>query len=115
MSSLFLEEYPEFKIFFKSVLSNSPIILFGSFAKFNAYKDSDIDLLIITNKEDIINTELLPNPPHIIEMNEKTFFKALNKHEELIKEIQENHIIINNHSFFVNAFWAYYEKEKKYK
>ena len=41
-------------------------------------------------------------------MPEKTFFKAIDKQEDLIKEIEENHIILNNHSFYVNVMWGYY-------
>ena len=107
---IFIEKYPQFKMFLKSLKTNIPIIVFGSFAKFKAEKGSDLDLLVISNKELKLPFYLLPFKPHQIKMTEKTFLKALNKQENLIKEIEENHIILNNHSFYVNIMWEHYGK-----
>jgi hypothetical protein len=41
-------------------------------------------------------------------MTENIFSKTLEKGENVLKEIQDNHIILNNHSFFVNSFWSYF-------
>jgi len=108
----FVEKYPQFKIFLKELRTTVPIIVFGSFAKFTADKNSDLDLLIISNREIVLPFHLLPFKPHQITMTEKTFIKALEKHEELIKEIESNHIILNNHSFYISVMWEYYGKFK---
>src|SRR3989338_4870702 len=107
-TDIFMEKYPQFKVFLKSLKTTSPIIVFGSFAKFTANKDSDLDLLVISEKELKLPFHLLPFKPHEIDMAEKTFLKAIKEREDLIKEIEENHIILNNHSFYVNIMWEYY-------
>mgnify|MGYP001614022217 CR=1 FL=1 len=33
-----------------------------------------------------------------------------NEKETIIKEIEENHIILNNHSSYINIMWEYYGK-----
>jgi len=110
LTDLFIEKYPQFKIFLKELKTTAPIIVFGSFAKFTADKDSDLDLLVISNKELKLPFHLLPFKPHQITMTEKTFLKAVEQQEDLIKEIEDNHIILNNHSFYVNIMWGYYGK-----
>ncbi len=109
-TDMFVEKYPQFKLFLKSLNTNVPIIIFGSFAKFAADKNSDLDLLIISKEELKLPYYLLPFNLHQIKMSEKTFLKALREQEDLIKEVEENHIILNNHSFYVNIWWNYYGK-----
>lgn len=109
-TDVFLETYPHFKTFLKSVNINVPIIIFGSFAKLSANKDSDVDLLIISEKEQKLPFHLLPYKVHQVNLSEKSFSKALKQQENLIKEIEENHIILNNHSFYINMMWDHYGK-----
>src|SRR3989344_2305826 len=109
-TDLFMEKYAQFKMFLKSLKTTAPIIVFGSFAKCTADKNSDLDLLIIAEKELKLPLHLLPFKPHEIKMAEKTFLKSVNQQEDLIKEIEENHIILNNHSFYVNIMWGCYGK-----
>ncbi len=109
-TDLFIEKYPQFKMFLKSLKTTSPIIVFGSFAKFTADKNSDLDLLLISEKELKLPFHLLPFKLHQVNIPEKTFLKALKEQEDLIKEIEENHIILNNHSFYVDIMWGQYGK-----
>jgi len=109
-TDLFMDKYPTFKMFLKSLNTMVPIIVFGSFAKFKADKNSDLDLFIISGKELKLSFHLLPFKLHQINLIEKTFLKAIDQQEDLIKEIEENHIILNNHSFYVNVMWRYYGK-----
>ena len=107
-TDIFLEKYPEFKTFLKSINSNALIIVFGSFARFNAEKNSDVDLFIISNKEDKLPSHLLPYKIHQNSLREESFKKAIAQKETLIKEIESNHIILNNHSSYVNMIWEHY-------
>jgi len=109
-TDIFIERYSQFKIFLKSLKTTIPIIVFGSFAKFTADKNSDLDIVIISEKKLELPFHLLPFKPHQINLTEKTFLKALKEQENLIKEIEENHIILNNHSFYVNIMWEQYGK-----
>lgn len=106
----FLENYPNFKLFIKSLNTNTPIIVFGSFAKFKADKNSDVDLLIILDKKINLPLHLLSSKIHRINLSEKSLLKAVEKQEPLIKEIEENHIILNNHSFYISLMWNCYGK-----
>lgn len=104
---MFLEKYPEFKIFIKELSSESLIIIFGGFAKLIADKTSDVDVLVVSDKEEQLPTHLLPSKLHQINISRIAFLKSLDEQETLIKEIKENHIILNNHSFYVDMAWRY--------
>ena len=106
-TQLFLNKYPQCKAFVKE-LTHATIIVFGSFAKFTAQTDSDIDLLIISNEA--VPLHLLPHKIHAMRLSEKSFMKALAKQETLIKEIEENHVILNNHSFYIDMTWSHYAR-----
>jgi len=106
----FLYVYTPFKMFLKSINNNIPLIIFGSFARLKAEKNSDVDLLIVSEKGQKLPFHLLPYKIHQITLSEGTFRKGLEKQETLIKEIEENHIILNNFSFYVNIMWDYYGK-----
>ncbi len=106
----FLEKYTQFKIFLKSFNTNIPVIIFGSFAKLKADKNSDLDLLILSKEKQKLPFHLLPYKIHEINLSEDSFKKALNEKETIIKEIQENHILLNNPSSYVNIVWEYYGK-----
>jgi predicted nucleotidyltransferase len=104
----FLENYPQFKVFLKSLNTNALIIVFGSFAALKADKNSDLDLFIMSEKEQKLPFHLIPHEIHIMRLSEDTFVKALKEKESLIKEIEEKHVILNNHSIFVNMIWEQY-------
>jgi predicted nucleotidyltransferase len=106
----FLDHYPDFNIFLKSIHTNIPIIIFGSFAKIKADKDSDLDLLVMSKEEEEFPHHLITNKIHQINLSEDSFKKSLNEKEIIIKEIEENHIILNMPSSYVNILWEYYGK-----
>ena len=109
-TEIFLEKYTEFKTFLKSLNTTNLIIIFGSFAKLNADKDSDVDLFIIASKEEKLPFHLLPYKVHQNNLTEELFRKSIIEKETIIKEIEENHIILNNPSSYVNIMWEYYGK-----
>ncbi len=109
-TDIFLEKYSQFKTFLKELKTNIPIIVFGSFAKLTADKNSDVDLLIISEKEQKLPLHLLPYKVHEVNLSESYFIKAVKEQETLIKEIEENHIVLNNHSFYINLMWEQYGK-----
>jgi predicted nucleotidyltransferase len=110
MLNIFLDHYPEFKTILKSIHTNIPIIIFGSFAKMKSDKDSDLDLLALSKEEQKFPNHLIPHKIHQINLSEDSFKKAINEKETIIKEIEENHIVLNNPSSYVNIIWEYYEK-----
>ena len=109
-TDMFLENYPQIKTFLKSFNTNIPIIVFGSFAKLKANRNSDMDLFIVSEKGQELPFHLLPYKVHQVNLSENSFIKSLKEQEIIIKEIEENHVILNNHSFYVNMMWGYYAK-----
>ncbi len=108
---MFLEKYAQFKLFVKEIKANIPIIIFGSFAKLSATKDSDVDILVESSKEISLPALLLPNKIHKVRISEGNFVKSSVEGEILIKKAQDSHIIINNHSFFINFMWEKYANQ----
>jgi|SRR3989344_1288906 len=104
----FLEKYPVFKTFLKSLQTNALLIIFGSFAKLSADKNSDVDLMIVANEKEKFPFHLLPYEIHQLNLTESLFAKSLKEQETIIKEIEESHIILNNHSAYINMLWDYY-------
>lgn len=107
-TAVFVEKYPLFKTFINEIKANAPIIVFGSFAKFKADKDSDLDLLIVSKEKVKLPFHLLAYKTHEIYLDENSFVKSLEKNETFIREIEENHTVLNNHSFYINTMWNYY-------
>jgi predicted nucleotidyltransferase len=86
-----LQKYPSLPIIIESILSATDekfIIIFGSFAKFNANKDSDIDIFIETRDRSV--------KKEIEGINSKLSIKIgkFEKNNLLIKEILKDHVII---------------------
>ena len=109
-TEILLDKYPELKTFLKSVNTNAILIVFGSFAKLKADKNSDMDLFIVYETDLSLPSHLLPYEIHQNRLTEGSFKKALVEKEPLIKEIEENHIILNNQSSYVNIIWESYAK-----
>lgn len=95
-----LKQYPKLRRIIQKIQSNQSLkmaILFGSYAKGNAHKDSDIDVYI-DNKE-------LKDEIHLIDSRLSVKTGEYDKNNLLIKEIEKNHVIIKG----VEAFYDKYE------
>jgi len=103
--SKLIKKYPELSIIFEDIKKKTPkgmIILFGSYAKGNPKKESDIDIYIETTNP-AIKKELQS-------INSKLSIKIgkFDSSSLLIKEIIKNHVIIRGVEDF-------YEKNKFFK
>ena len=99
-----IEKYPFFSVIIESVLSKADeklIIIFGSFAKFNAKSDSDIDIFIETTNRKIKSK--------VEGINSRISAKVgkFDKNNLLIKEIIKDHIIVKGVEY-------YYEKNNAF-
>lgn len=103
---VFLEKYPLFKMFLNELKGNALLIIFGSYAKLLADKDSDIDILAISNDKIEMPSHLVHNELHLVRISEEDFIKSVKKGETLIKKVKGSHVILNNHSFFVDIMWG---------
>ena len=104
-TQLFVEKYPLWKTFLKSLEAKGILLVFGSFAKGTADTYSDCDILLISEQQEKLPFHLLPYKTHKIEMSGEAYKKAAEKGEALIKEIEENHVVLNNHSAYVDILW----------
>ena len=115
----FLEKHFVFKKFIDEVLSkieSFPIIIFGSYAKGQEKKDSDVDVFIFSdhyqyNKE--VEKKILD-----FSRKYKLFFQlkkgthndfesGLREKDPLTLEIIKNHVLLNNYEDFIGILWRY--------
>lgn len=106
IKKLLNELYPHIKF--------TPIAVFGSYAKREENKESDLDILIINkDREILLNkikefSKLYKIKIHIQKFTQKQFEQGIKEKDNLIIEIMHNHIILNNIDFFVDVFWRHY-------
>jgi predicted nucleotidyltransferase len=91
------------------------IILFGSFAKGNATKESDVDLLVISEKKPsrLVAQEagdLVARTISIKSMSRKQFSNGLEEKDPLVNEIISNHITLKGVDDFCDIMWRYYAR-----
>ncbi len=100
--SKLLKKYPELSAIFNKIQKNKKIklaILFGSYAKFIAKPNSDIDIYIETKNQNLKKEIQMANTKLSIKIGQFTLSSLL------IKEIIKNHVIIKGVENF-------YEKTK---
>jgi predicted nucleotidyltransferase len=91
-----------------------PLILFGSFANGGYTKESDIDLLAISQKridrDMVLKTEnLVGRDINIKSTTDSKFLNGLKNKDPLINEVVSNHIILKGADKFCDLMWSYYE------
>ncbi len=100
-SAKILKEYPNLRNIFEKIQKNRKIklaILFGSYAKKLAKKESDIDIYIETANIKLKN--------ELEKINSRLSIKIgkYNKDNLLIKEIEKNHVIIKGVELFYEKY-----------
>lgn len=93
---------------------DDPLILFGSFVKEGYTKQSDIDLLVISQKkidrDMILKTEsLVGRDINIKSTSESKFLSGLKNKDPLLNEVVSNHVILKGADKFCDIMWRYYE------
>jgi predicted nucleotidyltransferase len=85
-----LKHYPELSIIIDDILKKTDrlTVLFGSYAKFKAKKDSDIDIYVETKSKKVKEEIESVNSRIRVKIGE------FNLNSELIKEIIKNHVIL---------------------
>ena len=94
---------------------DGPIILFGSFAKGQATPESDIDLLVLANKEPPPNAfseagEAIGREISIRRMSKSQFLRGLQDGDPLAREIVSDHVVLRGFDDFCDVMWRYYAK-----
>jgi predicted nucleotidyltransferase len=101
--------------FVPAVFMETPVILFGSYAKESFTGNSDIDILIIKgDSEKTIEKSLAGfgirhgKKIQIQRMTQEKFEKGLMEKDTLVLEVVRNHIILNNTTLVTDILWRYY-------
>lgn len=94
--------------------TDTPLILFGSYAKGEENKESDIDVLLFRGyKEKELTAKIkkfarqYQKSIQIQEATREHFEAGLREKDPLVIEIENNHIIFNNNQFFIGMLWRY--------
>lgn len=107
----FLKKNPWFERFIEQVADlRIDFLVFGSYSKLEnkTNKKGDLDLLVLTNKDNVkIPEHLSPKEVHVIKMKPSSFEKSLGSGEYLTKEILKNHVIFRGFDFFTEVFNKY--------
>ncbi len=112
-----LNDNPTIRELYSSLLSppipETPIVLFGSYAKGEQDKKSDIDLLLLEKNGRILDAirkfELKYGiKVHVQILSQDKLEKGFGEKEALLFEIASNHIILNNQNAFVNILWRHF-------
>ncbi|MCK4814198.1 nucleotidyltransferase domain-containing protein [bacterium] len=98
-------------LFLPPVVKDSVIILFGSYARGDFSKESDIDILIIGKNEKAGESLMKFGATYRKNMSIKTtsvndFAKNIKKKDPLLLEILEDHVILSNENAFVEILWG---------
>lgn len=103
-----MEACKPMKSFVKDTPPEPMIVIFGSFADGTARKESDLDIMLVCDKEMDMPYHLIPYKIHETKLTWRQFHKALDSSEPLIKEVLKKHVILQRHSDFVEIIWRYY-------
>jgi len=92
-------------------LKNTPLILFGSYAKGSETKESDIDILILKTGEEKLAVKKISEFAETYKIDiqlqkasPESFEAGVKERDNLVVEIMKSHIILNNVDFFVDVF-----------
>lgn len=98
------------------IFRETPVVLFGSYAKGSYTKTSDIDILAIKDRGGNIAKSLSEfgvrhsKTIQIQRMTQDGFEKGMRERDTLVLEIVKNHVILNNSDTIVNILWRYYNE-----
>jgi predicted nucleotidyltransferase len=91
-------------------MTTCPFLIFGSFAKGYATKESDLDVLIIgktSNTKNLKLGEKYSRNIQILTLSEKQFLNGIKNKEKFILEVIESHIICQGFEEFTNWGFSY--------
>lgn len=108
----FLNKNPSIRYAIKD--SKEMAVVFGSYAKQTQGKKSDIDILIIGNKDKYIenNAKTVNIPVSVKYFTKNQWQNILRQKNSLSQEIIQGHIILNNAEEFLDMVWDAYGFDK---
>lgn len=99
-------------------LIEGTMVLFGSFARGQVTKESDIDIFVVSGKKIPMSTvreagRLIGRTISIKSASRRHFMKGLEEKDPLISEVVSNHIILKGVDDYCDIIWRYYAGQKK--
>ena len=99
-------------------LVEGTMVLFGSFARGQATKESDMDIFVISDKKIPMSTvreagRLIGRTISIKSTSREHFMKGVEEKDPLISEVVSNHIILKGVDDYCDIIWRYYAGQKK--
>ena len=94
------------------------IILFGSFAKGQQKKQSDVDLFVMGSKSGALSRGIVREIGDMIGReisvklgSKRQFLNGLEEGDPLVREVVSNHVILRGVDDFCNLIWRYYARQ----
>lgn len=93
------------------------IVLFGSFAKGQTTRESDIDLFVIDGKKPDSSAfretgNIVGRTISVKSASRRLFMQGLRENDPLISEVVSGHIILKGVDDFCEILWRYYARQK---
>ncbi|MBT4538750.1 hypothetical protein HOC32_00530 [Candidatus Woesearchaeota archaeon] len=109
---LFLVKHPKLALLIDEISRVAPIILFGSYAKGNATKSSDVDLVIVSKEDKKVKAilERYPFKFHSYFLSLVEIKKMLKNNEHLAIELVKDHILFGDQEKIIKTFIGYCKK-----
>jgi predicted nucleotidyltransferase len=90
-------------------------VLFGSFAKEETTRESDIDILVIADKRPDLGAfkevgSLLGREVNVKSMSERQFINGLLSSDPLVWEVADNHVILKGIDNICGMMWRYHAR-----
>ena len=97
-------------------LVDGVVLLFGSYAKGTAVKESDVDLFIIADKKpkwrvfhDV--SDLIDREVTMKSASREQFMKGLENNDPLVREAVSDHFVLKGVDDFCEVMWRYYARQ----
>ncbi len=92
------------------------VILFGSFAKGQTRKDSDVDLLVLSGKR--IDRNMIGEAGSLVDrkisvklMRREQFAEGLGRNNPLVREVVQNHVVLSGVDDLCDILWRFYARQ----
>lgn len=91
------------------------VLLFGSFAKRRATRESDIDLFVVTDKEIdrravLSGGDLIGRTINIKASGRTQFEKSMREKDPLVSEVLSDHVVLKGVDDFCDIMWRYHRE-----
>ena len=101
--------HPDVSLLVEELSLLCPFIVFGSYAKGTAKKDSDLDVVAFTSKREQVKQilEKYPIATHVQYASFSQFARLLREKQPLAQEIRRHHVLIGRKEEIISSFISF--------